>query len=167
MNLALDVNIIKSLPLEEGISRAGKNWCKRTYIGQTFDKFQKTVAFTFFGTDAINNNPIEEGSNYRISFDVESRSFKGADGNDRWSTSVMAYKAEKLGQLGVAIPEQNNQVVPQETEAPEPPRTDGCEEHRPFATQGQMDAKADAYFSQQPEPQQQAIPQPEDDDLPF
>ena len=86
--------IIQVLPLASGVSKAGNNWRKQEYILETFDQYPRKVIFNFFN-NTIDQYPLQVGEDIILSFDLESRSFVGRDGVERWSTDVRGWKAEK------------------------------------------------------------------------
>lgn len=87
--------IIQVLPLQQGVGAAsGKAWKKQEYVLETFDQYPRKVKFDFFG-DRADQYPLQVGEDIVVSFDLESRSFVGRDGVERWSTDVRAWKAEK------------------------------------------------------------------------
>ena len=86
--------IIQVLPMAQGVSKAGNNWRKQEYILETFDQYPRKVIFNFFN-NTIDQYPLQVGEDVIISFDLESRSFVGRDGVERWSTDVRGWKAEK------------------------------------------------------------------------
>lgn len=83
------------LPQQSGTSQRGNAWRKQEYVMETFDRFPRKIFFGFFG-DAIDQYPLAIGDDIRLSFDLESRSYIGRDGVERWSTDVRAWKAEKI-----------------------------------------------------------------------
>jgi len=87
--------IIQVMPLASGVSKAGNNWKKQEYLLETKDQFPRKVLFYFFN-NAVDQYPLQVGDDIILSFDLESRSFIGRDGVERWSTDVRAYKAEKV-----------------------------------------------------------------------
>ena len=86
--------IIQVLPLAQGVSKAGNNWRKQEYILETFDQYPRKVIFNFFN-NTIDQYPLQVGEDIILSFDLDSRSFVGRDGVERWSTDVRGWKAEK------------------------------------------------------------------------
>ena len=77
--------IIQDLPEQGGVSKAGNNWRKKEWVLETGGQYPRIVKFDFFG-DRVDNNKLEVGKRYVISFDLESREFNG-----RWYTDVRAY----------------------------------------------------------------------------
>lgn len=105
--------IIQVLPLAQGTSAAGRPWKKQEYVLETFDQYPRKVKFDFFGEKA-DQYPLQLGEDVVVSFDIESRSFIGRDGVERWSTDIRGWKAEKAdaalaaaaaAQPGVAQPQ--------------------------------------------------------------
>ena len=88
--------VIQVMPLQSGTSqRTGNAWRKQDYLLETYDRFPRKIYFGFFG-DAIDQYPLQAGDDINLSFDLESRSYVGRDGVERWSTDVRAWKAEKI-----------------------------------------------------------------------
>lgn len=86
--------IVQVLPQASGVSRTGNNWRKQEYVLETFDQYPRKVLFNFFN-NAIDQYPLQVGEDVILSFDLESRSYVGRDGVERWSTDVRGWKAEK------------------------------------------------------------------------
>ncbi len=93
--------IIQVMPLASGVSKAGNNWKKQEYLLETKDQFPRKVLFYFFN-NAVDQYPLQVGDDIILSFDLESRSFIGRDGVERWSTDVRGYKAEKVADQAAA-----------------------------------------------------------------
>ncbi len=86
--------IVQVLPLASGVSRTGNNWRKQEYVLETFDQYPRKVLFNFFN-NTIDQYPLQVGEDIILSFDLESRSYVGRDGVERWSTDVRGWKVEK------------------------------------------------------------------------
>lgn len=95
--------IIQILPLASGVSKAGNSWRKQEYILETFDQYPRKVIFNFFN-NTIDQYPLQVGEDIILSFDLDSRSFVGRDGVERWSTDVRGWKAEKADAQMAAAP---------------------------------------------------------------
>lgn len=110
--------IIQVLPLQQGVGAAsGKAWKKQEYVLETFDQFPRKVKFDFFG-DRADQYPLQVGQDVVVSFDLESRSFVGRDGVERWSTDVRAWKAENAdAALAAAAAQQPGFAAPQQVGA--------------------------------------------------
>lgn len=87
--------IIQVMPLAQGVSKAGNNWKKQEYLLETKDQYPRKVLFNFFNNN-VDQYPLQVGDDIILSFDIESRSFTGRDGVERWSTEIRGYKAEKV-----------------------------------------------------------------------
>ena len=111
------------LPMQSGTSqRTGNAWRKQEYVMETYDRFPRKLFFGFFG-DAIDQYPLQVGDDINLSFDLESRSYVGRDGVERWSTDVRAWKADKIDpsqiQSQMQVPAYGN-PVPQQAPQPAP-----------------------------------------------
>lgn len=105
--------VIQALPIERGVSKAGKEWEKATLIAEYGDaQYPKKVAiFALKNADKFAAIPV--GAEVVFFVDVESREF-----NNKWYTSVTCYKWDVLG--GVEQPQPTPPPAPQ----PEPPADD-------------------------------------------
>lgn len=83
--MEVEGKIIMDLPLEEGISRAGNAWKKKSWVLETFGMYPKKVKFDVFG-DRADSLKFELMQDYVVSVDLESREFNG-----RWYTDVRAF----------------------------------------------------------------------------
>ena len=99
--MEIEGKIIQELPMQQGVSKAGREWKKREWVLETFGSYPRKVKFHVFGDKADTIN-IQVGQNYRLQFDLESREF-----NDRWYTDVSVY---------AAVPSDGTQFAP----APQP-----------------------------------------------
>ncbi|MBD5190404.1 MAG: DUF3127 domain-containing protein [Bacteroidales bacterium] len=88
--MELEGKIIQELPLQEGVSKAGRPWKKREWVLETFGNYPRTVKFHVFGDRADTMN-IEVGKTYSLSIDIESREYAG-----RWYTDVSAFAAREI-----------------------------------------------------------------------
>lgn len=85
--------IIRVFPPQSGTSKAGNEWKKQEYLleVENGNYAPRQVFFNFFGA-RVDENKLEAGKDYRISFDIESREYNG-----RWYTDIRAYRAEAVG----------------------------------------------------------------------
>eukprot|EP01047_Picozoa_sp_COSAG01_P031161 COSAG01_NODE_2200_length_8176_cov_3.326606_17_plen_109_part_00 len=80
--------ISKILPLETGISKAGKEWKKQEVILKQFDKFETDVCITAFGDDSLKKlNGFNVGDTVSASVNIKSNEFNG-----KYYTSVNAWQ---------------------------------------------------------------------------
>lgn len=77
------------LPIQSGVSKAGKEWAKRDIvITQDPDsKYPKDACVTFFGADKVGSlEQYDAGTNVVVDFNVESREWEG-----RYFTNINGY----------------------------------------------------------------------------
>lgn len=109
--------IIQVLAQAGGTSKAGNAWRKQEYVMETNEQYPRKVVFNFFN-NAIDQYPLQVGEDIVLTFNLESRSYVGRDGVERWSTEVRGVKAEQVG-AGFAAPQY--QAAPQQQfAAPQP-----------------------------------------------
>lgn len=145
--MEIDLHVIKVIPQVSGTSaQTGKVWTRDAFIGETYDQFPRKVCITVFGIGSKSFQMPKEGDDVHVSFDIESRSFVGKDGIERWSTDLLAWKIS---------PQQEGETIGPATQPQAP------------APQPQYNTP----YSQYVEPQQPISapsPQPQpDSDLPF
>lgn len=92
MALEITGKLIQKLPEQTGVSKAGKNWVKQHFIIETVeDKFPKKVALSVFGEKVDMLRNIPDGSNLKVSINIESREWQG-----KWFTDVSAWRIETV-----------------------------------------------------------------------
>ena len=74
MATEIEGKIIQELPMQSGVSKAGREWKKREWVLETFGNYPRKVKFHIFGDRADQFN-IVVGNNYRLQVDIESREF--------------------------------------------------------------------------------------------
>lgn len=109
------------MPQQSGVSQRGNNWVKQEYVMETYDRFPRKIFFAFLN-DAVNQYPLQVGDDINLSFDLESRSYVGRDGVERWSTDIRAWRAEKIdpSQLQMQVPAYGAPVPQQPFAQPAP-----------------------------------------------
>ncbi len=85
--MEIEGRIIQDLGIQSGTSKAGNPWKKRELVLETFGSYPRKVKFHIFG-DRVDTIRLEQGRDYVLSFDLESREFNG-----RWYTDVNVYQA--------------------------------------------------------------------------
>lgn len=83
--------------VESGVSKSsGKEWKKVSFVIETEGEYPKTVCFGIFGGEKVDNfikfNKI--GQRVDVSFDVESREYKGRYYTDLNAWKIFANKGE-------------------------------------------------------------------------
>lgn len=147
--MEITLKVIQVLAAQSGTSKSsGKQWLKQEFVGETDEQYPKNVCVTVFNPDDHLQVPLV-GDLVKVSFDIESRSWTGRDGVERWSTEIKAWKIEQAGQT--PAPTQSGpdatftRVIP-----PEPPVN-----------------PAQYQVPQAPQPPVAPVPAPDEDDLPF
>jgi hypothetical protein len=75
------------LPVQSGVSKAGKEWSKQEFVIETEEQFPKKVCFTLFGDKLSLLNGINVGSEVEVAFNLESREFSG-----KWYHNINAWR---------------------------------------------------------------------------
>lgn len=102
--------VVANLGVQNGTSKAGKNWAKATVIIEYGDQYPKKVALdNMKNADSFGALPVGTEGTFHI--EVESREFNG-----RWYTSVNCWKWETTQQA----PAQPSQPVQQDWQAAYP-----------------------------------------------
>lgn len=102
--------LIQTLPIQSGVSKAGKEWSKQEFVIETTeDQFPKKICFTLFGDKVSILNGISVGDEIDVAYNVESRDFNG-----KWYHNINAWKISPLKQ-------ENNSSSYQGNNAPPPP----------------------------------------------
>lgn len=90
--MELNLKVIQVLPLQSGVGKnSGKQWSSQMFIGETMDQYPKKVACSIFNPGQNVATP-NVGDMVTASFDLDSRSFTGKDGVERWSTDIRIWK---------------------------------------------------------------------------
>lgn len=90
--------VIRVLPVQEGVSKAGNAWRKGAFVIETDGQYSRTVCFNIWN-NRIDDFAVKEGDLVDVRFDVESREYM-----ERWYTDVTAYSISKVDET-VAAPE--------------------------------------------------------------
>lgn len=93
--------------LQSGISKSsGKEWKKINFVVETEGEYAKTVAFNVFGGEKVDNfikyNKV--GQKVDVSFEPESREYKGRYYTDLNAWKVFTNKGEDKADSGDATP---------------------------------------------------------------
>ena len=91
MSLSIKGTIKQKLELEQGTSKAGKEWKSQSFVLDTGAQYNPDICFKLFGEDKINLiTNLNEGTEVEVSFNLSSREW-----NEKWFTSADAWKIEK------------------------------------------------------------------------
>lgn len=97
--LVLRGTVIRILPVQEGVSKAGNAWRRGSFVIETDSQYPRTVCFNIWN-NRIEEYPLTEGDLVDVRFDVESREYM-----ERWYTDVTAYSIIKADATAPAAPE--------------------------------------------------------------
>lgn len=88
----LQVKVIKVLETQKFTSQKnGNEYVKNFFVGETIGQYPKHVAFSVMGDEKFKQMGIVVGGTYNVSFDIDSREWKG-----RWFTDCNAWKAIRV-----------------------------------------------------------------------
>ena len=86
------LKITKVLEVQKGTSKAGKEWQKLTFVGETQEEYNNVYAFELFGEEKVSNfqkfNKV--GDVVDVDFNVSCNEWK-----DKYFTSLSAWKVFK------------------------------------------------------------------------
>ena len=91
MSLSVKGTIKQKLEIEQGTSKAGKEWKSQSFVLNTGAQYNPDICFKLFGEEKINlMTNLNEGDEVEVSFNLSSREW-----NEKWFTSADAWKIEK------------------------------------------------------------------------
>lgn len=106
--------IIAVMQPREGVSKTGTQWKVQEYVlEETASQYPRKVAFEVFGEEKIKNFNIQEGVEYKVSFDIDAREWNG-----RYFNSIRAWKVQPVQNT-----QSTNPVQPVEAFPPVAPAT--------------------------------------------
>jgi hypothetical protein len=84
--------ITKVLEVQTGTSKAGKEWCKTSFILETPEEYNNIYCFEVFGGEKVENfNKYNKvGDHVQVDFNVKTNEWK-----DKYFTSLDAWKVFK------------------------------------------------------------------------
>lgn len=82
--------VTQVLPLVQGTSQSGNQWCKQEFVIETDESYPRTVCLTLFGSENIEKYKVAVGQTITAQIDIESREYNG-----RWYTNVKAWRVEQ------------------------------------------------------------------------
>ena len=86
--------LIKVLELEQGTSKAGKEWRKQSIVVQTDAEFNNEVCISAFGEEKIKNmNKLSTGDDVTVLCNIYSREYNG-----KYYNSIDGYWFTKKGE---------------------------------------------------------------------
>ena len=92
MSLSIKGKLSRKLSVESGVSKAGKEWKKQSFLVDTGAQYNPEICFQLFGEDKIEIlNHHNEGDHVEISFNLSSKEFNG-----RYFHNIDAWRIESL-----------------------------------------------------------------------
>ena len=91
MSLSIKGKIKQKLDIEQGTSKAGKEWKSQSFILNTEAQYNPDICFKLFGEEKIQLlTNFQEEEKVEVFFNLSSREWNG-----KWFTSADAWKIEK------------------------------------------------------------------------
>jgi len=95
MSMDVKGKVTQILPVQSGVSKAGKEWSKQEFVIETEEQFPKNVCFTLFGDKLSLLTGISIGQQVEVFFNVESREFSG-----KWYHNINAWRINPVQVAG-------------------------------------------------------------------
>jgi len=93
MSLSVKGTIKQKLEVEQGTSKAGKEWKSQSFVLNTGAQYNPDICFKLFGEDKIQLiTNLNDGEEIEVAFNLSSREWNG-----KWFTSADAWKIDKVG----------------------------------------------------------------------
>jgi len=78
MNLEMKGMLVKKLEAQKGVTKAGKEWVKQSFVLDNGAKYNSEICFNLFGQDKVDMlDQYYEGDNIEVLFNLSSREYKG------------------------------------------------------------------------------------------
>ena len=92
-----NLRITKVLDAQSGTSKAGKDWTKQTFVGETSEDYNNLYAFELFGAEKVENfNKYNKvGDVVNVEFNVSCNEWQG-----KYFTSLQAWRIDKANGSG-------------------------------------------------------------------
>jgi len=99
-NFEITGKLEKFLPVQEGTSKAGKEWKKQSFTVATEDEYNNLYCFEVFGEEKVENltKYQKEGDQVKVTFNVSTNEWQG-----KYFCSLSAWRIEKV--VGESVPE--------------------------------------------------------------
>ena len=109
--MEVQVKITEILEPQSFLGKDGTTtYTRYSFVGTTFGDYPRAIYFQTLGQDKYQQMNIQLGGIYTISFDIESRKY-----NDKYFSSINAWKAVRETEQSVNQPMQQAQVQQQQT----------------------------------------------------
>ena len=107
MSLSIKGKLSRKLNIESGVSKAGKEWKKQSFLLDTGSQYNPEICFQLFGEEKIEIlNHHSEGDKVEVSFNLSSKEYNG-----RYFHNIDAWRIENIS-------ESNKEEDPPEFNAP-------------------------------------------------
>lgn len=113
-NLEITGKVIQILPLQEGVSKAGKPWKSQMFVLETGGQYPKKVPIKLFG-DIVDRFPLQVGQDVTASLDIDGREWEG-----KWFAEVRAWNIAYQPQPTYQQPQPQQAYPQQQAVAPAP-----------------------------------------------
>ena len=123
MSLEITGKVSEVLPRESGTGKNGNEWVKQSFVIETEGQYPKKVCFTAWRDLVDKVNTLQPGTEVKVSFDVESRSFNG-----KWYSDIKAWKIESKN----AVSQERQQTYSSQPSSPEPVQAESEADDLPF-----------------------------------
>lgn len=100
MSMDVKGRVVELLQVQNGTSKAGKDWSKQEFVIETEEQYPKKICFTLFGDKVSLLNGISAGDEVEVFFNVESREFNG-----RWYHNINAWRINPVQPGGDSGPD--------------------------------------------------------------
>lgn len=91
MALEISGRLLKKLPKQSGEGKNG-TWTKQDFVIETSEQYPKKICFSAWGDKASQIESVSEGTDLKVSFDVQAREY-----NDKWYNDLRPWKIEVVG----------------------------------------------------------------------
>lgn len=111
--MEVQVKVTEILEPQSFLGKDGiTTYTRYSFVGTTFGDYPRVIYFQTLGQDKYQQMNIQLGGIYTISFDIESRKY-----NDKYFTSINAWKAMRETEQSVSQPQVQQQNAYQQAPA--------------------------------------------------
>jgi len=94
MSLSVKGKLSRKLNIESGVSKAGKEWKKQSFLLDTGSQYNPEICFQLFGEEKIEIlNHHSEGDQVEVSFNLSSKEYNG-----RYFHNIDAWRIESISE---------------------------------------------------------------------
>ena len=102
MNLEMKGKLVKVLESQKGVSKAGKEWIKQSFVLDNGAKFNPNICFNLFGQEKVDMLiGFNVGDDIEVLFNVSSREYNG-----NYYTSADVWKMQKNDMYDTVLKEE-------------------------------------------------------------